>query len=65
MGKIETFGAYCTKGKTFRLTIYNHKGYTDEMLKADYEALKNGTKTLADLQNHFWNHGRDKMVLGL
>ena len=28
-------------------------------------ALKNGTKTLADLQNHFWNHGRDKMVLGL
>ena len=61
----ETFGVYCTKGKTFRLTIYNHKGYTDEMLKADYEALKNGTKTLADLQNHFWNHGRDKMVLGL
>ena len=61
----ETFGAYCTKGKPFRLTIYNHKGYTDDMLIADYEALKNGTKTLADLRKHFWNHGRDCMALGL
>ncbi len=61
----ETFGAYYKKGETFRLTIYNHKNYTDEMLQQDYEALKNGTKTLADLKEHFWNHGRDCMVLGL
>lgn len=61
----ESFGYYSKKGERFRLTIYNHKGYTDDMLKADYEALKNGTKTLADLQEHFWNHERDCMALGL
>lgn len=61
----KSFGAYCQKGKPFRLTIYSHKDYTDDMLKTDYKALKNGTKTLADLRKHFWNHGRDEMVLGL
>lgn len=58
-------GWYSQKGKEFHSCIYNHKGYTVDMLKADYEALKNGTKTLADLKKHFWNHGRDCFVLGL
>ena len=35
------------------------------MLKADYEELKNGTKTLADLKSYFWNGKRDCYVLGL
>lgn len=35
------------------------------MLKADYEKLKNGTKTLADLKSYFWNGYRDRYVLGL
>ena len=35
------------------------------MLKADYEELKNGTKTLADLKSYFWNGKRDYYVLGL
>ena len=37
----------------------------DELSGEDYEALKNGTKTLADLKEHFWNHQRDCSVLGL
>ena len=35
------------------------------MLKADYEELKNGTKTIADLKSYFWNGYRDRYVLGL
>ena len=36
-----------------------------KQLKADYEKLKNGTKTLADLKSYFWNGNRDCYVLGL
>ena len=32
--------------------------------KASVE-LKNGTKSIGDLKEHFWNHGRDSFVLGL
>lgn len=35
------------------------------MIKTDYEALKNGTKSLADLKSYFWNGYRDRYVLGL
>lgn len=58
-----TIRGYCTKNKPFRVTVYNHKGYTDDMLKIDYEALKNGTKTLTDLREHFWNRGMDCIAL--
>ena len=58
-------GWYAQKGKEFRSCIYSCGYYTKDMLKADYEALKNGTKTLADLKAHFWNHQRDCFVLGL
>ena len=58
-------GWYAQKGKEFRSSIYSWGEYTKDMIKADYEALKNGTKTLADLKAHFWNHQRDCFVLGL
>ena len=54
-------------GKTFRLTIAQNKyiGYTNEMVKADYEALKTGEKTLQDLAPYFWNHEKDMWYLGM
>nr|DAZ72140.1 MAG TPA: hypothetical protein [Caudoviricetes sp.] len=54
-------------GKTFRLGIARNEyaKYTDDMVLADYEALKNGTKTLADLREHFWNREKDEFYLGL
>ena len=54
-------------GKTFRLSIARNEyaNYTDDMVLADYEALKNGTKTLADLREHFWNREKDAFYLGL
>ena len=57
-------GWYAQKDKKFSSCVYSRGNYTKDMLKADYEALKNGTKTLADLKNHFWNHKRDCFVLG-
>lgn len=56
---------YAKKGEKFHSSIYAHGKYSSEMLKADYEELKNGTKTLSDLKAHFWNHTRDCFVLGL
>ena len=54
-------------GKTFRLTIARNEyaKYTDDMVLADYESLKNETKSLADLQDHFWNRDKDAFYLGL
>lgn len=48
------------KGETFRLGIARNEyaNYTDDMVLADYEALKNGTKSLADLREHFWTEKR-------
>lgn len=58
-------GWYAQKGKEFRSCIYSQGNYTKDMVKADYEALKSGAKTLADLKAHLWNHQRDCFVLGL
>lgn len=54
-------------GKKFRLTIARNEyaNYTDDMVLADYETLKNGTKTLTDLREHFWNREKDAFYLGL
>ena len=35
------------------------------MILADYEALKNGTKTLVDLKDHFYQGPKDEFYLGL
>lgn len=58
-------GWYAQKGKEFHSCICYYKNYTSDMLKADYEALKNGTKTLADLREHFWNREKDAFYLDL
>ena len=54
-------------GERFRLCIDRNEyaKYTDDMVLADYEALKNGTKTLADLRELFWNREKDAFYLGL
>lgn len=54
-------------GESFRLSIARNEyaKYTDDMVLTDYEALKNGTKTLADLREHFWNREKDAFYLGL
>lgn len=55
------------KSETFRLSIARNKyaKYTDDMVLADYAALKNGAKTLTDLREHFWNREKDAFYLGL
>lgn len=58
-------GWYAQKGKEFHSCICCCKNYTSDMLRTDYEELKNGTKTLGDLKSYFWNGYRDRYVLGL
>lgn len=54
-------------GRRFRLTISanQYMGYTDDQVKTDYEALKNGEKTLQDLAAHFWRGEKDMWLLGM
>ena len=47
-------GWYSQKGKQFRSSIYSWGEYTKDMIKTDYEALKNGTKSFVDLKAHFF-----------
>lgn len=51
----------------FRLSIAHnhHAGYTNAMVKADYEALKNGERNLEDLADHFGNGKKDMYYLGI
>ena len=53
--------------ETFRLGISHNEyaNYTDDMILADYEALKNGTKEIVDLRKHFDNRDKDEFYLGL
>lgn len=54
-------------GETFRLSIGRNEyaKYTDDMVLADYESLKNGTKTLANLRDHFDDGAKHEFYLGL
>lgn len=54
-------------GQPFRLTISQNKytGYSNDDVRADFEALKNGTKALEDLAAHFWNGEKDMWYLGM
>lgn len=60
-------GKWIEGGKKFRLSIAmnTYSGYTNEMVKADFEALKRGEKRLEDLASHFWNGEKDAYVLGM
>lgn len=54
-------------GEKFRISISYNKfaNYTDEMVLSDFEALKNGEKTLSDLKDHFFNNFKDQFYLGI
>mgnify|MGYP007105713496 CR=1 FL=1 len=54
-------------GERFRISISYNKfaNYTDEMVLNDFEALKNGEKTLSDLKDHFFNNFKDQFYLGI
>lgn len=54
-------------GKSFRISISQNKytGYSNNNVRADFEALKNGTKSLEDLAAHFWNGEKDMWYLGM
>ena len=54
-------------GKTFRISISQNKytDYSNDDVRADFEALKKGTKTLEDLAAHFWNGEKDMWYLGM
>lgn len=53
--------------RPFRLTISNNNfaGYTNEQVKADYEALVIGEKKLEDLSSRFWYGQKDMWYLGM
>lgn len=60
-------GRWVESGEKFRLTIScnNHSGYSNDDVKADFTALKNGKKHLEDLAVHFWNGKKDMYYLGM
>lgn len=54
-------------GQTFRLSIpmNQYRGYSNDDVKADFEALKSGEKSLEDLADHFWNGEKDMQLFGM
>lgn len=60
-------GYWIKGGEKFRLHISTNRylGYTNEMVKADFDALKSGEKRLEDLSEHFWNGKKDAYILGM
>lgn len=60
-------GRWVESGERFRLTISynNHSGYSNDDVKADFTALKNGKKHLEDLAARFWNGKKDMYYLGM
>lgn len=58
---------FSKRGEPFRICISANKYmcYTDDDVLYDYEALKSGEKTLADLREYFWNKKSDCYRLGI
>ena len=54
-------------GESFRINISQNKytGYSNDDVRKDFEALKNGTKSLEDLAAYFWNREKDMWYLGM
>ena len=54
-------------GEPYRISISENKytGCSNDDVRKDFEALKNGTKTLEDLAAHFWNREKDMWYLGM
>lgn len=53
--------------KKFRLSIAQnlYSGYSNDDVKADFEALKAGKKGLESLAPHFWDGKKDMWYLGM
>jgi len=47
------------------IAMNSYKGYTNEMVKSDFEKLKNGELQLTDLADKFWNGVKDQWYLGM
>ncbi len=62
----EKYG-WVRSGQTFCLTIpmNQYARYTNDYVKSDFEALKNGEKSLEDLAAHFWYGEEDMWYLGM
>lgn len=60
-------GRWVESGERFRLTVScnNHSGYSNDDVKADFTALKNGKKHLEDLAARFWDGKKDMYYLGM
>ena len=58
---------FVKKNDTFRIDIpkSTYNNYTNADVKADFEALKNGVKSIEDLSNHFHHAKIDMYILGL
>lgn len=54
-------------GQKFRvgISMNQYNGYSNEDVKADFEALKSGKKSLEDLKDHFLNGEKDMWLLGM
>lgn len=61
------YGHYIKIGEKVRIAIPfdGYRNYGNEEVKADFEALRNGEKTLADLREHFENPKEDAYILGI
>lgn len=58
---------FVQEGKIFRLSIKENKSknYSCDNVRADFEALKNGTKKLEDLSEYFFDREKAKWYLGM
>lgn len=52
-------------GEKFRVYIGTHSNYSNDDVKSDFEALKNGGKTLEDLLHHSLREEDIKYLLGI
>lgn len=54
-------------GETFRISISqnNYQNYSNDDVRADFEALKSEKKKLEDLAAHFWDCEKDMWYLGM
>ncbi len=58
---------FIRSGEKFRLTISQNKyqNYSNDDVKADFEALKSGEKSIEDLSDRFWDGRKDMFILGM
>ncbi len=67
IAKNTSASGFIRSGEKFRITISHNKyaNYTNDDVKADFEALKTGKKSLQDLSEYFWSCKKDMFLLGM